>query len=324
MAKNLKMYLAVVTTALTWVSGGVMAQDFPIKPITIVIGFTPGGPNDLVARTVAKQFEEIFKQPVLVDYRPGASGTLAMNYVARAKPDGYTLALGSSGPLVISQSTYAEIPYNTVKDFTPINSVALTPVAIGVNPGLNIDSMRDFVALSKNKTATIATSGTGGITSLTIELINRTSGSNFVGVPYKGANPAVADTIGGHVDAVVMDLPAMAPQITAGKLRLLAVTNETRSPMFPDRPTFKEQGLGDVKVVNWFGLLAPKDTPIPIIEKLNNALVKGLIQSQVKQQLEQQGLEVFTQKSPQDFAVFLRDEVSRWAQIVKQAGITPH
>ena len=316
-------WMAAVMTGLLAVlpMTAALAEKYPTRPITIVIGFTPGGSNDVVARIVARQLEAELSQPVVVENRPGASGTLGTNYVAKSRPDGYTLALGSLGPLVISQSTYADIPYDTTRDFEPVNSVALTPEVICVNAELPVRTLGELVALSDTRPVTIATSGTGGLTNLAIDLLRGESGGDFVAVPYKGAGPAISDTVGGHVDAVVMDLPALAPQIDSGKLRAVAVTNRQRSGMYPEVPTSGEQGLGRVQAVNWFGLLAPRGTPPSVVATLDDALHRILSMPSVREQLGQQGLEVFVQESPAAFGLVLRDEVERWKAIARSANI---
>jgi tripartite-type tricarboxylate transporter receptor subunit TctC len=256
----------------------------------------------------------------VVDNRPGANATLGTDFVAKSAPDGYTLTLGSLSPLVISLATYANIPYDTAKDFTPINTVALTPEVIAVHPSTPAKTLPELVALSRQKQVTLSSSGNGGLPHLAIELLKNVSKGDFLHVPYKGAGPAVIDTLGGHVNGVVMDLPAVATQVKEGKLRAIAVTNRQRTSVLPDVPTSGEQGLGGVQAVNWFALMAPKGTPAPIVAKLNDALLKTVSLPQVKEEFAKVGVEPFTQSSPEALRKFLDEEIARWGKIARDAG----
>jgi tripartite-type tricarboxylate transporter receptor subunit TctC len=296
------------------------AQDYPHKPIMLVVGFPPGGSNDVVARIIAPKMAEILGQPIVIENRPGANATMGTDYVAKAAPDGYTLTLGSLSPLVISLATYANIPYDTARDFAPINTVALTPEVIAVHPSVPAKTLPELVALSKKNQVSLSSSGNGGLPHLAIELLRTLSKGDFLHVPYKGAGPAVIDTLGGHVNGVVMDLPAVATQVKEGKLRALAVTNRQRNALLPNVPTSGEQGLPGLQAVNWFALMAPKGTLAPIIAKLNDALLKTLALPQVKAELAKVGVEPFTQASPEAFRKFLNEEIVRWGKIARDAG----
>jgi tripartite-type tricarboxylate transporter receptor subunit TctC len=314
----MKKLFAALCLALLPLAAG--AQDYPHKPIKLVVGFPPGGSNDVVARIIAPKLAEILGQPVVVDNRPGANATLGTDFVAKSAPDGYTLTLGSLSPLVISLATYANIPYDTAKDFAPINTVALTPEVIAVHPSTPAKTLPELVALSKKKQVTLSSSGNGGLPHLAIELLKNVSKGDFLHVPYKGAGPAVIDTLGGHVNGVVMDLPAVATQVKEGKLRAIAVTNRQRTAVLPDVATSGEQGLAGVQAVNWFALMAPKGTPAPIVAKLNDALLKTVSLPQVKEEFTKVGVEPFTQSSPETLRKFLDDEIARWGKIARDAG----
>lgn len=296
------------------------AQDYPHKPIMLVVGFPPGGSNDVVARIIAPKMAEILGQPIVIENRPGANATMGTDYVAKAAPDGYTLTLGSLSPLVISLATYANIPYDTARDFAPINTVALTPEVIAVHPSIPVKTLPELVALSKKGQVTLSSSGNGGLPHLAIELLKNLSKGDFLHVPYKGAGPAVIDTLGGHVNGVVMDLPAVSTQVREGKLRALAVTNRERNAVLPNVPTSGEQGLPGLLAVNWFALMAPKGTPAPIVAKLNAALLKTVALPQVKEELAKVGVEPFTQASPEAFRKFLNEEIVRWGKVARDAG----
>jgi len=297
-----------------------LAQDYPTKPIRMIVGFPPGGSNDVLARIIAPKMAEILGQNVVVENRAGANATLGTDYVAKSAPDGYTITLGSLSPLVISLATYPKIPYDTAKDFAPINTVALTPEVVAVHPWIQARTLPELVALSKKKRISLSSSGNGGLPHLAIELLKNVSKGDFLHVAYKGAGPAVTDTLGGHVDGIVMDLPAVATQVKEGKLRALAVTNRQRAGVLPDVPTAGEQGLAGVQAVNWFGLMAPKGTPPAIVAKLNDALLKTLAQGAVKEQFANIGVETFTQSSPEAFARFLDEEIVIWGRIARDAG----
>jgi tripartite-type tricarboxylate transporter receptor subunit TctC len=312
-----KVFATLCCMLLPLVAG---AQDYPTKPIKLVVGFPPGGSNDVVARIIAPKLAEILGQPVVVENRPGANATLGTDFVSKSAPDGYTLTLGSLSPLVISLATYANIPYDTAKDFAPINTVALTPEVIALHPSTPAKTLPELVELSKQKQVTLSSSGNGGLPHLAIELLKNVSKGDFLHVPYKGAGPAVIDTLGGHVNGVVMDLPAVATQVKEGKLRAVAVTNRRRTAVLPDVPTSGEQGLDGVQAVNWFALMAPKGTPAPIVAKLNDALLKTVSLPQVKEEFAKVGVEAFTQSSPETFRKFLNEEIARWGKIARDAG----
>jgi tripartite-type tricarboxylate transporter receptor subunit TctC len=296
------------------------AQSYPSRPIKLVVGFPPGGSNDVVARIIAPRMGDILGQSIVIDNRPGANATIGTDYVAKSAPDGYTLTLGSLSPLVISLATYANITYDTARDFTPINTVALTPEVIAVHPSVPVTSLAELVTLSKKQQVTLSSSGNGGLPHLAIELLRNVSSGDFLHVAYKGAGPAVTDTIGGHVNGVVMDLPAVAEQVKAGKLRALAVTNVQRTATLPDVPTSTEQGLAGVQAVNWFALMAPKGTPPAIVAKLNDALAKTVALPEVKDAFAKAGVETFMQASPEAFRAFLDGEIVRWGKIARDAG----
>jgi len=263
---------------------------------------------------------ELLGQPVVIENKPGANATIGTEFVAKSAPDGYTITLGSLSPLVISLATYANIPYDTARDFAPINTVALTPEVIALHPSVPAASLADLVTLSKTRQLTLSSSGNGGLPHLAIELLKNESKGNFLHVPYKGAGPAVTDTVGGHVNGVVMDQPAVAEQVKGGKLRAVAITNQHRTGVLPDVPTSGEQGLAGVQAVNWFALMAPRGTPAAIVARLNDALVKTVALPQVKEEFAKVGVEPYVQSSPEAFRTFLNAEIVRWGKIARDAG----
>ena len=316
-----KLFAALCCAVLPAVlPAAALADDFPSRAIKLVVGFPPGGSNDVVARIIAPKMAELLKQPVVVENRPGANATLGTGQVARAEPDGYTITLGSLSPLVIALATYDNLPYDTAKDFEPINTVALTPEVIAVHPSVEVKTLPELVALSKTKQVSLSSSGNGGLPHLAIELLKKVSGGNFLHVPYKGAGPAVVDAMGGHVNGVIMDLPALATQVKGGKLRAIAVTNRERTSVLPDVPTSGEQGLEGVQAVNWFALMAPAKTPAAVVAKLNEVLVKVCAMPEVKEEFARSGVSAFNQASPDAFRKFLGEEIDRWGSIAREAG----
>jgi len=300
------------------------AQNFPAKPIRLVVGFPPGGSNDIVARQLSPEMTKILGQQVIVDNRSGANGTIGTHHVAASLPDGYTLTLGSASPLVLSLFTYPNIPYDTLRDFAGITTIAMTAQLIAVHPSMPAMTLKEFVALAKKNPGRIsfASSGTGGLPHLAIELFKSHAKINLLHVPFKGAGPATADLLGGHVQGIIMDFPVLYPSVKAGKLRGLAMLSEQRNPLLPNMPTSAELGLPEVLAVNWFAVLAPAKTARPILENLHLALVKAVSSPQMKSQLEAQGILPLTKPSLDAFSDFLRSEVTRWGKIAHEAGAT--
>lgn len=314
--------LAVLsTTAVGW-SQSASAADFPDKPITLIVGFSPGGSNDITARAIAKPLSESLGVPVVVENKVGAAGMIATSHVARAKPDGYTLMVSSASPLVITPHTASNVPYDVRKDFSAISLIGITPETFALNPKVQAKTLKEVVEIASKKQLTVASSGTGGLPHLAIELLRSAAGGNIVHVPYKGAAPAVMDTLAGHVDGVVVDLPAVYKHIQNGSLIGIAMANDKRSEFLPDLPTSGEQGMPSFVAVNWIGLIAPTGTPEPVIKKLHQALKAATEKTDVKQQLAQAAVEVSTSATPADFQNFIATEYEKWGKIVKAAGVT--
>jgi tripartite-type tricarboxylate transporter receptor subunit TctC len=320
----------MVAKALFWLSalaaaslcGVADAQTYPTKPIRLVIGFPPGGSNDIVARQLAPKLTQLLGAQVIVDNRPGANATIGTDYVAKSAPDGYTLTLGSASPLAISPFTYPNIPYDTLRDFAAITTVASASEMVATHPSLPARNLKELVALAKQQPGRLnfASSGNGGLPHLAIELFRKLGNVNIVHVPFKGAGPALTDLMGGHVHAMIVDVPVLAPGVKSGKLRGIAVTAERRTPLLPDLPTAPEQGMPGLIAVNWFAIMAPAKTPKPIIDKLHDAIVKATTAPEMKQQFDTIGVEVFVQPSPEAFAEFLRNDLVRWGRIAKESG----
>jgi len=312
--------MAGIAWTLALSSGVVCAQGYPTRPIMLVLGYPPGGSTDVVARVIAPKLGDILGVPVVVENKAGANGIIGSDYVARAAPDGYTLLLISSSPLVIAPHTYPKVPYDTLRDFAAITTVGVTPEALAVNPSVPAKNMKELAELARTQTIAISSSGNGGLPHLAIELLKDASKGNIIHVPYKGGGPAVTDAIGGHVQGVLIDLPAVLPFVKAGKLRALAITANQRTEFLPDVPTSVEQGFPTVIAVNWIGIAAPAKTPRPIIDKLYSALVSVASSPEVKEQFANAGVTASTMASPEAFQQFLREEFMKWEAIAKRSG----
>jgi tripartite-type tricarboxylate transporter receptor subunit TctC len=311
--------LASLLVSLLVLAAPAFAQDYPAKPIKLIVGFPPGGSNDIVARIVAPRLSEALGVPVVVENKPGANATIGTDLVAKSAPDGYTLLVASASPLVITPHTFAKIPYDTLKEFAGVSMIGVTPEAIAVNPKVPVSTLKELVELSRTRDVTLSSSGNGGMPHLAIELFKAASGGRIIHVPYKGAGPAVTDTLGGHVDGIVMDLPPIYAQIKEGKLKLLGITSDTRAAVLPDSPTTVEQGFPTFVAVNWVGLVAPAKTPRAVIDKLYAALVKIVADPQVRDQLAQNAVGPATME-PAAFQRFLASEFERWGKVARDSN----
>lgn len=311
---------AATSLLLAAATGAVHAQDYPNRPINLVVGFPPGGSNDIVARILAPRLGEALGVPVVVVNKPGSNALIGTEFVARAAPDGYTLTLASASPLVISPATYSRMPFDALNDLVGITTVASTPELIAVHPSIKVQTLQELVALSKTREITLSSSGNGGLPHLAIELLRTATQGKFLHVPYKGAGPAVVDTVGGHVNGVIMDLPALQTMVADGKLRAVAITNTARAPSLPGTPTSVEQGIPSVLAFNWFAVMAPAKTPRPIVDRLHAALIKVSGSAEVKEAMLKVGVEPLTHPSPEAFAAFMREETMRWGKVARDSG----
>jgi tripartite-type tricarboxylate transporter receptor subunit TctC len=312
--------LAVLAAPALLGSSPAVAQEFPSHPIKLVVGYPPGGSNDIVARIIAPRLGEALNTQVIVENKAGVSGVIGADFVAKAAPDGYTLLAASASPVVITPHTIAKIPFNTLTDFAPINTVGLTPEAIAVRPALGVASLKELLALARTRQVSLSSSGTGGLPHLTIELLIQAAKGNLIHVPYKGAAPAMTDTLAGHVDGIVMDVPPLYPMIQDGRLRALAVTSENRVDFLPGVPTAREE-LPGFNVINWVGVFAPAKTPRAIVDKINAALERVVAREDVRAQLLRVAVVPSIMASPDAFQKFVGDEFNRWGRLVKEKNI---
>ena len=316
----LMMVAAVIASNIA--SNGWAQPAYPTKPIRLIVGFPPGGSNDIVARIVAPKFGEFIGAQVVVENRPGANATIGTEFVAKSAPDGYVITLASTSPLVISPHTFSKLGYDTTRDFAGITTIAMTPEALAVHPALPVKGLKGMIALAKMHPGKldIASSGNGGLPHLAIELFKTLAGVNLQHIPFKGAGPAVTDLLGGHVQAMIVDFPVLYPHMKSGKLKGIALTAEKRISLMPDLPTSGEQGLPGLVAVNWFGIMAPAKTPPAVVNRLHSSLVKAAATPDMKDKLAALGIEPFTKASPLEFADFLRDELVRWGKVAKASG----
>lgn len=301
------------------------AQGFPDRPIRIVVGFPPGGINDIVARIVGQKVAESIGQPVVIENRAGAGGTIGADAVAKGKPDGHTLLLGSVSNIAMAPSQYKALPYDPTRDFAPVILLGGSPNVLVVNPALPANSVAELVALAKQRPGalTYASAGNGTSNHLTVEFFKARSGIDLVHVPYKGDAPATADVVAGQVPMIFPTLPVAMPHIKSGRLRPLAVSSARRSSFLPDVPTVAEAAkLPDFAVNVWVGILAPPATPQPIVQQLNAEFRKALNAPDVREKLALQGVEP-EGGTPQEFADYIGAEVRKWAEVAKAAKLEP-
>lgn len=316
-----KHWITSALIALAALPNIAAAQAFPNKQIRIVVPFPPGGATDILARAVAQDLQKGFGQSALVENRPGAGGNLGADLVAKSPGDGYTLLMGTVGTHGINVALYSKMPYDAVKDFAPITLVALVPNVLVVHPSLPVKSVRDLIDLAKREPGKLnyASSGNGTSIHLSAELFKSMAGVSLLHIPYKGSSPALADLVGGQVGLMFDNLPSALPFIRAGKLRAVAVTSSKRAPVLPELPTIAEAGLPGYEASSWFGILAPASTPRDVVGKLHDAIVKGLATPETSERLASQGAEQVG-NTPEQFAVFIREEIDKWGKVVKAAG----
>jgi tripartite-type tricarboxylate transporter receptor subunit TctC len=297
------------------------AQDFPNHPIRLIVPFPPGGPNDIIARTIGQRMSEILKEPIVVDNRGGQGGVLGTDMIAKSAPDGYTIGIVSAGALAISPSM-EKVAYDTLKDLQPITLVAKVPEMLVVATSVPANNMKELVALAKaqpNK-LNFASSGPGSLPHLAGELFKLTAKIDITHVPYRGAAPAVNDLLGQQVQMVFLDLPILLPQIKAGKLKPIAVGAPQRVPSAPDVPTTTEVGMPSLQTENWYGMVAAAHTPAPIVAALNKATVEAMKDPAVVSKLSSQGANLIGD-TPEQFGAFIASETKKWAKVIKDAGV---
>ncbi len=294
---------------------------FPDKPIRVVIGFPAGGPLDQHARLLSDRLQAVLGQPVIIDYKSGAGGTVGAQDVMKAAPDGYTLMLANTGVMVINPALYGKLPYQTLRDFTPIARTAMQPLALLVNPKLPINSLKEFMDYARSRPGQVnyGSAGNGGISHLVPEMFKNATGLFMVHIPYRGSAPAFTDLMAGQVQFMAESIPQAANYHKQGKVRALAVTSRERNPALPDTPTVIESGIKDFEVVGFYGFLAPAGLPRDVTARLSDAFKQVLASPEVRNRMVSQGADPAFLGS-EDFTRFLAAEMPRWADAVKKSG----
>jgi tripartite-type tricarboxylate transporter receptor subunit TctC len=297
-------------------------QPYPAKPIRLIVPFAPGGANDFFSRLVGHRLSAALGYAVVVENRGGAGGTIGLDLCAKAAPDGYTLVMSPASSLAIAPSLYAKLPYDSVRDFAPITSVASGPNMLVAHPSVPVHNVKDVIAIAKARPGrlTYASSGATSMSGLSAELFKSMAGIEMIGVPYKGTGPAITELIGGQVDLMIADLAIALPHVRDKRLKALAVSGPKRSALVPELPTVSEAGVRGYNIVNWRGLLAPAATPREIVMRLNAEVVKILALPDIKETLAREGYEPIGD-TPEQFATLIKAEVVRYAKLVKAAGI---
>jgi tripartite-type tricarboxylate transporter receptor subunit TctC len=297
------------------------AQEFPAKPIKLIVPFPAGGPNDIIARIVGQRMSELTRQPVIIDNRGGAGGALGTDAVAKAAPDGYTIGIVNLGALAINQSM-EKVPYETLKDLAPVTLVVTVPEMLVVASNVPAKNMSELVALAQAQPGKLnfASTGPGSLPHLAGELLKLTAKIDIAHVPYRGAAPAINDLLGQQVQMTFLDLPAILPHIRSGTLKPIALGTDARAPTAPDVPTTFELGMPALRIENWYGMVAPGGTPPAIVAALNKITTTALADPAVKEKLAEQGLTTVG-NSPEQFRDYIAAETAKWAKVIKDAGV---
>jgi len=317
--------LRALIVALCWLCLGFApsaSADYPTKPIRLIVPFAPGGGNDTIARTIAQKIAAGLGQPVVVDNRAGAGGVLGAELAARAAPDGYTLFLGGVGSHAINPNLHKSLPYDPIRDFAPVALIASAPLVIVVHPSLPASSVRELIALARDKPGALnyASNGNGSSSHLAAAMFEAMTGTRMVHVPYKGLAPALTDLLSGQVQLMFSSVVAILPHVQAGKLRVLAVTSRRRLALVQDVPTVAESGLPGYESSSWYGILAPAGTPRDIVDRLNAQIVRAVHEPDVSKTLDNDGAEPIG-SSPEEFAAFVRSELERVGKVIHEAKI---
>jgi tripartite-type tricarboxylate transporter receptor subunit TctC len=297
------------------------AQEFPTKPIRLIVPFPAGGPNDIIARVVGQRMSELIKQPILIDNRGGQAGVLGTDAIAKAAPDGYTIGIVSASSLAISPAM-EKVAYDPQKDLAPVTLVVTVPEMLVVATNVPANNMAELVKLAKAQPGKLnfASSGQGSLPHLAGELFKLTAKLDIVHIPYRGAAPAINDMLGQQVQMTFLDLPVILPHIKAGALRGIALGARERAPTAPDVPTTAEVGMPDLLIENWYGMIAPAGTPDKILDAVNRIANEAMADPGVKQKLADQGLTV-AGDTREHFRGFIGDEIKKWAKVIKDAGV---
>ena len=309
----------VFSAFIAFSAAGVPAADYPTKPVRMLVGFAPGGGTDTTARPIAQKLSEALGQQVIVDNRPGAAGNIATDITAHAAPDGYTILMATIASLAINPSLYGNLPFDPEKDLAPVIQAVDSTNILSLHPSVPANSVKELIALAKQKPLNYGSSGVGGTGHLAGELFNVMAGTKMTHVPYKGGGPAMVDLVAGNIQLVFATAASAVPQIKAGRIKGLAVTTAKRSGLMPDLPTISEAGLKGFEANNWYGIVVPAKTPRSIINRLNAEVTKILHMPEIKSFLFNQGLDV-APGTPEQFGAYIKSERTKWAKVVKASG----
>jgi tripartite-type tricarboxylate transporter receptor subunit TctC len=320
--KTRYLWQLVCVMSLCW-SPVVCAQSYPAKPIRFYTPYPPGGTTDILARIVGAKMHEAWGQPVVVEAKPGAGGNIGADFVAKSTPDGYTLLMGASGPLAINASLFSKLPYDPAKDFAPVVLSASVPLVLVAHPSLPVKNVREFIALIKARPGQFnyASAGPGSPQHLTAEMFKFMTKVEMTHIPYKGSGPAIVDLIGGQIPFAFESMIPVLPHVKGGKLRGLAVTSATRSPVLPEIATVAEGGVPGFESIAWYGVVAPAGTPKEIVAKLNGEMVRIANMPDIKQRLIEMGSPPVA-GTPDQFGALIKSEIPKWAKVVKQANVS--
>ena len=304
------------------VQGSALAQPYPSKPVKLIVTYPPGGSSDLMGRVLGQKLSDLWGQQVIIESKPGAAGSIGMEFAARQAADGYSFVIGNFGPVAVNP-VLSKVPYDVQKDFLPVSMVCTGPNILVVNSAMPVKSVQELVAAAKKDAGKLnfGTSGPGSMSHLIGEMFKRSAQISIEGIQYKGGVLAVQDLLAGQVQMIFSDALPVMQHIRAGKLRPIGITSKDRSPLSPDIPTMAEQGFADLVAVNWWGVLVPAGTPRPIVDKLNADLVKVLADPDLKKKYADLGVEPMS-STPEFFGDFIRTESARYAKVIKDAGIT--
>jgi tripartite-type tricarboxylate transporter receptor subunit TctC len=316
-------------TLLAVVAAGASAQPaaglaYPSRPLHLIVPFPPGGSTDILARVLGQKLSEVLEQPVVVDNRPGAGGSIGAEAAAKAAPDGYTLLMGQLGPLAVSPAIYKKLPYDPVKSFAPVCLMAIVPSVLVVNTSLPFSSAAELIAYAKKNPGrlTYGSAGNGSTSHLTTEYFKLATGTDILHVPYKGVGPMLTDLVSGQVAMGINGAPAVMPHVTSGRLRALAVTSLARVPSLPDIPTLDEAGVKGFEANGWYGIVAPAGTPSAIVLRLNSGIRRAVGTPELRARLDAEGA-IPAGGTPEEFGALIASEIVRWGTVLKKAGIEP-
>ena len=317
-----RWHLTALAAASCAALSGLAAESYPTKPVRFLVGFAPGGANDLVARVVAARMGPRLGQQVVVDNRAGAGGNIAHDIAAKSAPDGYTMVLASVASLAMSPALLGKVPYDPINDFAPVAQLVDVSSLLSTHPTGAAKSLKDFVARAKQQPdkITVANPGTGSIAHLAFELFKATAGIKVINVPYKGGGPAVIDALSGQVEYLAGVISTGAPHVKSGKLRGLGVTSLKRSPILPDVPTIAEGGFAGFEASGWLGVAFPAKTPVALVERMYKDSVATMAMPDVREQLQNAGLEPAV-KDPAAFRGYVKSELAKWSRLIREAGI---